>query len=129
MWFTANQLSMTQRLLIVLLPVILCLGCQRDKIKPITYFDTAESAYRAGQYEVAHSNYTMFLKQNPDPQLARLAERRIHGIERELECILGQKSGPRPAYVNATHESGTPPSKTSKILYKTDHSMKLPVYE
>ena len=81
------------------------------------YFDTAEEAYKSGQYEVAHQNYSVFLRLNPDPQLARLAERRILSIEREMECVLGQKTGPRPAYVNRD-ESGETPSQHPRIIYK-----------
>ena len=103
-------------------------GCQAEKVKAITYFDAAETAYRSGQYEVAHQNYTFFLKQNPDPQLARLAERRIHAIERESECVLGRKSGPRPAYVNQEEWMGEGPTQTSRVLYKSERPVRMPNY-
>ena len=112
----------------ILIAVLFCLGCQGEKVRAITFFDTAEDAYRAGRYEVAHENYTAFLKQNPDPQLARLAERRIHAIEREIECVLGQKSGPRPAYVNQEELRGDRPSQTSRVLYQSERPVRLPNY-
>ena len=102
------------------------LGCQGEKVRPITYFEAAEDAYRAGQYEVAHQNYTAFLKLNPDPQLARLSERRILAIEREIECVLGQKSGPRPAYVNQEDARGNMPIQQAPILYKSERPVRMP---
>ena len=75
------------------------MGCEEVPERRVSHFDLAEDAYRSGQYELAHQHYGVFLRQNPDPQLARLAERRILSIEREIECVLGKKNGPRPAYV------------------------------
>ena len=94
-----------------------------------SYFETAENAYRAGQYEIAHQNYTAFLKQNPDPQLARLAERRIWSIMREFDCVQGQESGPRPVYVNQDKAQGAIPSQHPNVVNKSDRSSRLPVYE
>ena len=70
-------------------------GCHGEEVRPQSFFETAENAYRVGDYETAHQYYSLFLRQAPDPQLARLAERRMITIEREIECVLGQKSGPR----------------------------------
>lgn len=104
-------------------------GCQMQSGHVETYFETAETAYRAGQYELAHQNYSAFLKQNPDPQLARLAERRILSIEREIECVLGQKTGPRPAYVNQDEANGSAPAPHPAVLNKSDRSVKVPRYD
>ena len=102
------------------------LGCQGEKVRAVSYFDAAEEAYRAGQYEIAHQNYSAFLKLNPDPQLARLSERRILAIEREIECVLGQKSGPRPAYVNQENARGNMPVQQAPILYKSERPVRMP---
>ncbi len=102
------------------------LGCQGEKVHALSYFDAAEDAYRAGQYEIAHQNYSAFLKLNPDPQLARLSERRILAIEREIECVLGQKSGPRPAYVNQENARGNMPVQQAPILYKSERPVRMP---
>ena len=108
-----------------ILALMLCvMGCQGQSTPSRQYFDTAEEAYRSGRYEVAHQNYSLFLRLNPDPQLARLAERRILSIERELESVLGQKNGPRPAYVNQD-ETGEVPSQYPRILHKIDSSMRM----
>ena len=116
---------------LVLLSLLLCtalilLGCQGEKVRAVSYFETAEDAYRAGQYEIAHQNYSAFLKLNPDPQLARLSERRILAIEREIECVLGQKSGPRPAYVNQETARGNMPIQLAPILYKSERPVRMP---
>ena len=65
-----------------------------------SYFDIAEDAYRRCDYDAAYKHYSAFLGQDPDPQLARLAERRMRSIKREISCVFGEKSGPRPVYVN-----------------------------
>ncbi len=110
-------------LLWMMLPI---LGCQGEKVRAVSYFEAAEDAYRAGQYEVAHQNYSAFLKLNPDPQLARLSERRILAIEREIECVLGQKSGPRPAYVNQEDARANMPIQQAPILYKSERPVRMP---
>ena len=104
-------------------------GCQSESVRPAEYFEAAETAYRAGQYEMAHQQYTIFLKQNPDPQLRRLAERRILAIEREIECVLGQKSGPRPAYVNHDAQDASKPAQHPRVLYKSERPIRLPFPE
>lgn len=115
-------------LVVIWIGSLLC-GCQLQTSRVESYFETAEAAYKAGQYELAHQNYSAFLKQNPDPQLARLAERRILAIEREIECVLGQKSGPRPAYVNQEESKGSVPSQHPNVMSRTDRSVRLPRYE
>ncbi|MBR4986052.1 MAG: hypothetical protein IKY83_09975 [Proteobacteria bacterium] len=111
--------------------VVMCLswGCQDRHERPVSYFETAEQAYRVGQYEVAHQNYSAFLKQNPDPQLARLAERRILSIEREIECVLGQSSGPRPAYVSQEDVPGSNKTQQTKVLYKSERPVRMPFHD
>lgn len=104
------------------------LGCQIQTSHANNYFEAAENACRAGQYETAHQNYSAFLKQNPDPQLARLAERRILAIEREIECVRGQKSGPRPSYVNQEETRGSVPMQHPNVVNKNKH-VRLPSYE
>ncbi len=106
----------------------LSIGCQMQTARIESYFETAENAYRAGQYELAHQNYSAFLKLNPDPQLARLAERRILAIDREIECVLGQKSGPQ-FYVNQDESKGSVPAQHPNVLSRTDRSVRLPRYE
>ena len=101
-----------------ILGAFLILGCQGQATPARDYFDRAEDAYKSGQYEIAHQNYSAFLRQNPDPQLARLAERRLLSIEREMECVLEQKSGPRPAYVNR-EDSSEVPSQHPRVLNKS----------
>lgn len=101
-------------------------GCQSQSVRPAEYFEAGETAYRAGQYEIAHQHYTVFIKQNPDPQLRRLAERRILAIEREIECVLGQKSGPRPAYVNHDNHDSSKPAQHPRVLYKSERPVRLP---
>lgn len=126
---------MTDRFLGILIQLVICMsmcllsGCEVQTGRQESYFELGETAYRAGQYEIAHQNYSAFLKQNPDPQLARLAERRILAIEREIECVLGQKSGPRPAYVNQEEARGAIPSQHPNVVTKPDRSGRLPVYE
>ncbi|MBQ9816575.1 MAG: tetratricopeptide repeat protein [Proteobacteria bacterium] len=117
-------------LLIGICSVMAIAACQpQQSIRANVYFETAEAAYRSGQYESAHQNYSAFLKQNPDPQLSRLAERRILAIEREIECVMGQKSGPRPAYVNQEEVSGTTPSQHPRVLYRSERPVRMPNYE
>ena len=106
-------------ILIFSLSFLPMVGCQDHGVPSRQYFDQAENAYRSGQYEVAYQNYTVFLRRNPDPQLARLAERRLLSIEREMECVFGQKSGPRPAYI-MHDESGDVPVQHPRILTKSD---------
>ena len=96
---------------------------------PIVYFEQAEKDYRSGQYEAAHRNYNIFLKQSPDPQLARLAERRVLAIEREIECVLGQKSGPRPAYVNRDENQDNMPLQHPGVLHKNERPVRMPYHE
>ncbi|MBQ9394318.1 MAG: hypothetical protein IJU23_02235 [Proteobacteria bacterium] len=103
-------------------------GCQMQTTPVNQYFEAAENACRAGQYELAHQNYSAFLKQNPDPQFARLAERRILAIEREIECVRGQKSGPRPSYVNQEETRGSMPVQHPNVVNKNKH-VRLPSYE
>ena len=112
-----SSIFMHHRILCLNLFLLLICGCQGQSTQSRQYFDIAEDAYKSGQYEVAHQNYTTFLRLNPDPQLARLAERRILSIEREMECVLGQKEGPRPAYVNHD-ETGETPSQHPRIISK-----------
>lgn len=112
--------------LITLISAFCLAGCQSQSVRPAEYFEAAETAYRAGQYEIAHQHYTIFLKQNPDPQLRRLAERRILAIEREIECVLGQKSGPRPAYVNHDSHDTSQPAQHPRVLYKSERPVRLP---
>lgn len=73
------------------------------------YFDEAEEAYKSGHYERASLLYKEFLKSNPDPQLARLAERRSLSIEREIDNVMGKKDAARPVYIspNASDEEST----------------------
>ena len=104
-------------------------ACQEMQERPVSYFETAEQAYRVGQYEVAHQNYSAFLKHNPDPQLVRLAERRILSIEREIECVLGQSSGPRPAYVSQEDSSGGGKTQQTRVLYKSEHNVRMPFHD
>ena len=118
------------------MPALCCVGvacllcaCQERMERPVSYFETAEQAYRIGQYEVAHQNYSAFLKQNPDPQLARLAERRILSIEREIECVLGQSSGPRPAYVSQEDPAGSSKTQQTRVLYKSERQVRMPVHD
>ena len=99
--------------------IIPAIGCQSQSQPARIYFDAAEEAYRTGQYEVAHQKYSLFLRQNPDPQLTRLAERRILSIEREIECVFGQKSGPRPSYINR-EVTGEMPLKHPPVIYKSN---------
>ena len=110
--------------ILMLALMLMMMGCQGQSTPSRQYFDTAEEAYKSGRYEVAHQNYSLFLRLNPDPQLARLAERRILSIERELESVLGQKNGPRPAYVNQD-ETSEVPSQYPTILHKIDSSMRM----
>ena len=77
-------------------------------------FDQAEIAYKSGQYDKATELYNRFLKSSPDPQLARLAERRVLSIEREFESIRDKKNGPRPIYL--INESSSTPTKQSHIF-------------
>ena len=112
--------------------LILCLllnACQNNAVPPIRYFEMAEAAYKAGQYESAHQNYTIFLRQNPDPQLARLAERRILSIEREIESVLGQKSGPRPAYVYKDESADSTPLQHPGVLHKNERPVRMPQHD
>ena len=92
------------------------MGCEEVPERRVSHFDLAEDAYRSGQYELAHQHYGVFLRQNPDPQLARLAERRILSIEREIECVLGKKNGPRPAYVQRTDDGENVPTQYPRVL-------------
>ena len=116
---------------------ILCLSgsiwlanaCENNAVPPVTYFEQAERAYKAGQYEVAHQNYNLFLRQNPDPQLARLAERRLLSIEREIESVLGQKAGPRPAYVYQDNSAGSTPLQHPGVLYKSERPIRMPHHD
>lgn len=78
-------------------------------------FDEAEEAYKSGQYERATMLYAEFLKSDPDPQLARLAERRSLSIEREIDNIMGKKDGPRPVYIN-NGEQISGPTRQSHIF-------------
>lgn len=75
-------------------------GCVETASQRSSYFDVAEEAYRRCDYDTAYKHYSAFLGQDPDPQLARLAERRMRSIKREISCVFGEKSGPRPVYVN-----------------------------
>lgn len=92
------------------------LACQPPFEPSRQVFDRAEDAYRSGQYDIAHQKYAQFLKQNPDPQLARLAERRILSIEREIESVLGKKSGPRPVFVNREDSASETPMRQPHIF-------------
>lgn len=96
--------------------IFLCSGCDDAPQRRESHFDLGESAYRSGQYESAHQHYGIFLRQNPDPQLARLAERRILSIEREIECVLGRKNGPRPAYVQQSDDGENVPTQYPRVL-------------
>lgn len=118
---------MYQKLFILcLFGLLLGSGCHSQASGHASYFETAETAYRSGQYEIAHQHYTAFIKQNPDPQLRRLAERRILAIEREIDCVLGQKSGPRPAYVNRDSADSSNPVQHPRVLYKSERPVRLP---
>ncbi len=98
--------------------IALCMhaGCVDAPQNRASHFDLAEDAYRSGQYETAHREYGIFLRQNPDPQLARLAERRLLSIEREIECVLGKKNGPRPAYVRQSDDGVNIPTQYPRVL-------------
>lgn len=91
-------------------------GCIDAPQNRASHFDLAEDAYRSGRYETAHREYGIFLRQNPDPQLARLAERRLLSIEREIECVLGKKNGPRPAYVRQSDDGENVPTQYPRVL-------------
>lgn len=95
---------------------LMLLACQPMLEPSRQVFDQAEDAYRSGQYDKAHQKYAQFLKQNPDPQLARLAERRILSIEREIESVLGKKSGPRPVFVNREDKVSETPAAHPHIF-------------
>ena len=97
---------------------LLCMACQTDHDSPRETFDRAEAAYRVGNYDVAHQNYTQFLKKNPDPQLAILAQRRLRLIEREIDNVMGQKTGPRPVYVAGDDPSQAVPTRQPQIFQK-----------
>ena len=109
--------------------LLLANACENNAVPAVTYFEHAEQAYKAGQYEVAHQNYNLFLKQNPDPQLARLAERRILSIEREIESVLGQKAGPKPAYVYQDDNTGNTPLQHPGVLYKSERPIRMPYHD
>lgn len=94
----------------------LMVGCAGEEQKRESDFDIAEAAYRIGQYETAHVHYAAFLRGNPDPQLARLAERRILSIEREIGCVLGKKNGPKPEYVNRAADGESVPVQYPRVL-------------
>lgn len=111
---------------IFIMAVTAC-ACQETQTPPQSYFDVAEQAYRTGKYEIAHQYYAYFLKQNPDPQLARLAQRRIFSIEREIECVLGKDSGPRPAYVNREESAAHSPVPHPKIFEDMPRNVRLPL--
>ncbi len=116
----------------ILLLFVLIIGmnaCENKAIPPIQYFERAEAAYKAGQYEVAHQNYTIFLKQNPDNQMARLANYRLESIEREIESVLGQKTGPRPAYVYQDENPGNAPLQHPGVLYKNERPVRMPHHD
>ncbi|MFA5623777.1 MAG: tetratricopeptide repeat protein [Bradymonadales bacterium] len=93
----------------------LILSCQPPSVPSRVLFDEAELAYKTGQYERASHLYSEFLKSDPDPQLARLAERRSLSIEREIDNVMGKKDGPRPVYINSGEALSTP-TKQSHIF-------------
>lgn len=102
-----------------------CMACQPVHVSPRALFDEAEAAYRVGNYDVAHQQYMKFLKQNPDPQLAILAERRMRSIEREFDNVMGQKTGPRPVYVAGEDPSRATPTRQPQI-FQTDSKLRIP---
>ena len=112
----ARAAARAWRLLSVFLLSLGIPGCHGEEVRPQSFFETAENAYRVGDYETAHQYYSLFLRQAPDPQLARLAERRMLSIEREIECVLGQKSGPRPVYVHRDETPGNAPVQHPRVL-------------
>ena len=82
------------------LALCLCISCQPATFNERDFFDSAENAYKEGNYEEATTQYKKFLESSPDPQLARLAERRLLAIEREIDNVMSRKNGPRPVYMN-----------------------------
>ncbi len=104
---------------------ILGMSCQADHVSPRETFDRAEAAYRVGNYDVAHQHYTQFLKKNPDPQLAILAQRRLRSIEREIDNVMGQKTGPRPVYVAGEDPSQAVPTRQPQI-FQNHSSLRFP---
>ncbi len=84
---------------LVLMLASCLLACQPERLSDRSLFDEAEQAYRQGHYDRAVELYEAFLKGSPDPQLARLAERRVLSIEREIETVMGNRAGPRPIYL------------------------------
>ncbi len=113
-------------ILVLLGMTFLVMACQPSHRPSRETFDEAESAYRIGNYDVARQNYALFLKQNPDPQLARLAERRLLSIEREFENVMGQKTGPRPVYVAGESPTNAVPSQQPQIFQNTPSAMRSP---
>jgi len=96
--------------------VFLSASCQPAHTPSRQIFDEAEEAYRSGQYDLAHRRYEQFLKQNLDSQLARLSERRMLSIEREIESVMNIKSGPRPVYANPQDSSTQAPTQEPHIF-------------
>ncbi len=106
--------------------LLLCFNaCQQQHVPSRVYFDEAETAYRAGNYDLALQQYEYFLKQNPDPQLARLAERRKLSITREIDNVMGQKTGFRPKRVAGDSPSDQIPSQQPHI-FQSNSSLNLP---
>ena len=99
-----------------ILAALLLVACQSEHLSAREIFDHAEAAYRMGNYDVAHQTYAQFLKKNPDPQLAILAERRMRAIEREIDNVMGQKTGPRPIYVAGEDPSQATPTRQTHIF-------------
>ena len=83
--------------LVVLLGVIIFLAaCQPVKRPQREMFDSAEKAYRDGNYLLARERYEVFRKTFPEHQLASLAEQRIVNIKRELQTVMKRKYGSKP---------------------------------
>ena len=117
------MLKLSHPLLAPAVALVACFAlpaCQQQRLPSRAYFDEAETAYRAGNYDLAQQQYTYFLKQNPDPQLARLAERRILSISREIENVMGQNTGFRPKRVIGDAPSTQTPAQQPHIFQKNN---------
>ncbi len=79
--------------------LLVAVACNPPQSSQREIFDRAEEAYKEGRHQDATNDYSLFLASDPDPQLARLAERRKLSIQREIEQILGRQQEPRPVYL------------------------------
>ena len=76
----------------------MALGCQPSAATETRSFESAEQAYRSGQYRQALDGYELFLKRYPNSPLAEVASTRIRCVNREVRGMLGRKNMPRPMY-------------------------------